>query len=538
MTGRSTMQTLLEAARRAGPFAIPLLGVMASVATFIIWGLVPSLVILCILLALAVLVVASVAGESRTAPDVTDPGEAIETTTESVMVEVSIPPSPSETVGERSGDSPEIEESATQPSKSEPFSQAIAAAFEGDAKTTAERMDEYIATRVGDDIEFSRAIKEQLLVKAGDGSALGRLRVLASSSARVDVLVAFADSLVWLGQPAEAAEFLLEAVDRIPASNRATLELEAAEHLLEAGFGGAADGIASTVLGGPGTPVGTRARAFSLRAKVAKEFAPVRAMAFYELALREDPARSGDRFSLAYLYGRHSLYVQAISHYTILVENNQATATAYNNLAVAYGHVGMPQRASEYYAKAIDRGSALAAANMAHLAIDAGDVARADEMVKRGAELDPSDARLISATERLATGMRSETEKMEALVMSPKAVRSAILEHATVDVALPSLAGTQWQYRDGAVVFENAKYKAGHSVTLESGAELTLVGAGTHFLAGSTIDGAKYEGVGYVDGGQLVVLVNEAGGTGGRAFILSTPASDSRRDDGRDGDPG
>jgi len=147
-----------------------------------------------------------------------------------------------------------------------------------------------------------------------------------------------------------------------------------------------------------------------------------------ELAMSKMPENHDKRFLLAHAYSSEQLPLMALLHYTRLLRRKPNHATALNNLGAELSGLSLRALAIERYQEAVRNGSALAAANLAHVYIDAGFHADAQRFIETAEKLG-DEARIHAAKVRLLEEKASQEQLLETHRQRTAAV-SALLVNA------------------------------------------------------------------------------------------------------------
>lgn len=148
-----------------------------------------------------------------------------------------------------------------------------------------------------------------------------------------------------------------------------------------------------------------------------------RFFAMAELVLILEPARTEERFSVAYAYGEHKRNALALHHYQSLLKAEPTNATAWNNLGAAASALKLPAQANEAFEKARELKSTIATANLAHELIDIGHLKAAQALCDEVANAFKDEERLLSAQSRIQSMPTEEADRAEKLVRETRVVR-------------------------------------------------------------------------------------------------------------------
>lgn len=298
-----------------------------------------------------------------------------------------------------------------------------------------------------------------LRFRAGDANALATLRTMAEDpkTCTLTGIEVYVEALGRMGEEQHAADALASLGTSLSPAERAKIRLLRGQNLAISGSVSEASAVLLSLSADSEVDVAIRASAYVELSKLIAETDSIGALAYRELGLALHPADARARFDLAYAYGEQGMTELSMLHYDALRAANQATPVALNNLAVSLAEVGEPFAAFEIYKQAVERGSALAAANLAHLALKVGDHVAARMWIDRAREIEPTQDRAISAEgillERQDKERESKRETLKVARTFQRTIRSA--SRGTIDLSVISgcwtLGGAEFLFSPGEV---------------------------------------------------------------------------------------
>ena len=271
-------------------------------------------------------------------------------------------------------------------------------------------------------------LRSRALIIMGErtGAAyLGEQRKLAAAFPKsYSIAIGVANALNQLGETASAASGYLhaESLTDSPQSKARALA-GAARAQLRGGQGEAARQLAARVdllvdLSNSSAAIIWQA------AELWKELGETeRFNALAELALELDPARSHERFTLAYAYGEADAEALSLVHYRAVVQTDDSNEGAWNNLGVAASAQKLPINAHRAFERARELKNPLAAGNLAHSLIDIGRLDDAAALCEQTIRQIGTDERISSAQARILSGPRGETTRIEELTNEVRPIR-------------------------------------------------------------------------------------------------------------------
>lgn len=365
-----------------------------------------------------------------------------------------------------------------------------------------------------DDRNSCSAIHEFLLVKAGALKSIDTLAKMVEDrlAPAPRILGLYASALGLVGEQPRAIHELLSRSESFSVDDRANCVLQAADAQVAMDRETEARDLVLPITTDSDLIPARRAHAWRIVAASFREVSPLRSLAAYEQAVALEPSDSSSRFTLAYLYSEQSLDVLARHHYLVLKETNQANATALNNLGVCNRNLNLQGMGFANFFEAGERGSALALANQAHAFLTIGAIREARMAVEKAEPLDPSDARLINARERLGNITREETQRATMLDQLAYPMRGAVAEALdAIDPTQMDVVG-QWTLASGRVLDVKQAGKELVAADAEDDWRITLVRNGAHYSA--KVRPGKYatalSGYVFFTADRMVILV---GGT-------------------------
>lgn len=186
-----------------GTWVVPVLALLGVAATFVSFGWLGGLLFVIVVLFLLLIVFARAALQVQTAsePSGHRPEAAKRHAEEDDSARDGLPSSALEVEAERSSAASEAIDGQAEEDEESALQRGLDAAFEGDVEAAREALDEWIAEEDESAEVLNRtALKELLLVRAGDDGALERLRRLADENDRhAEVQRTFANALAAQG---------------------------------------------------------------------------------------------------------------------------------------------------------------------------------------------------------------------------------------------------------------------------------------------------------------------------------------------------
>jgi Flp pilus assembly protein TadD len=304
-------------------------------------------------------------------------------------------------------------------------------------------------------IALNRRYTHMLLrFEAGDANALAALRTMAEDpkTCTLSGIEMYVEALGRMGEEQQAADALASLGMSLTSGERAKIRLLRGQNLATSGNLSEAHAAFLSLSADAEVDVAIRARAYVEISKLTAETDSIGALAYRELGLALDPTDARARFDLAYAYGEQGMTELSILHYDGLRAANQATPVALNNLAVSLAEVGEPFAAFEMYREAVERGSALAAANLAHLALRSGDHIGARTWINRARELEPTQDRAISAEGILLERQEKERELRRETLKVARAFQRTI-RRASQGAIDPTCISGRWTLGGTEFVF-------------------------------------------------------------------------------------
>jgi len=420
--------------RQNAGWVIVVIGLAASVVTFILGGTVWLIIGLFVLLLIGILALARtglrerrlrVTAESRVkelqalTPELlpqlkteSPAPDATETAIAQAEVKAAAPVAPSE------AEPPQTEsaEKLARDAGEDDLNQAIAAAFAGDAEKVDRLLTGWLTAPDNDEDPLWRpSLRLQLLALAGKQGAVGELAALAdtnpSSSTPVDRL---AYALEQMGETRQAADELRTRIPKV-GNGRRGLVLHEARLRRKLGEYDVGLRLCREALGDPDAP--PRAVTLALVEEgYCLEGAGMRDAAFsdFERALEREPSDQDVRFHLAYEYSQDGLAEPALAHYLILAGHNP-TAMTLNNLGAALTQFGLPMLGTQRYKEAAAKGNALASGNLAMRLLEVGFVDEAAQRIAEGEALERTNRMVVAAASRIDAEQRAEQIKLDEL---------------------------------------------------------------------------------------------------------------------------
>jgi tetratricopeptide (TPR) repeat protein len=135
-----------------------------------------------------------------------------------------------------------------------------------------------------------------------------------------------------------------------------------------------------------------------------------------EKAALARPNVAYSHFQAAYAFAKIDHRAIAVWHYTKALEIDARYGDALNNLGVLYGELKLPKLASDYYKKAVEVKETLAAANLAHIFLDAGLIDEAGEILGKARTEDNVHPNVNGAVVRLQN-IRTETTELQTKIL-------------------------------------------------------------------------------------------------------------------------
>lgn len=331
------------------------------------------------------------------------------------------------------------------------FASSLAAAMDRDVKNTRELSDAWIAETQEEEERYERRVlKELLLVRAGDATALERLTAYADESPQnVWTQERLAQAFRVSGSVRRAAtELKARGAQVSDPADRAQLAIVEAEFRKQLGELETARDLCALAIR-DGRPPTVAAGHRQLGDCLLDDGQTLAAVAHWNQALHLEPTNDRLRFDLAYRAGDVNLEDLAIVNYLALHHSGAATSAALNNLGNELRERNARLTGTGFFRKAVEGGSAIAAGNLAHALVDAGFGDEASTWLAKGEELEDASARLASAQQKLLSEKSAETTRIEALQSNGRAIEAFLLEWLATDSERPP-AG-DWMAPDGVV---------------------------------------------------------------------------------------
>lgn len=158
-----------------------------------------------------------------------------------------------------------------------------------------------------------------------------------------------------------------------------------------------------------------------------------------ERSLELNPQDNNVRFKLAYTYSELGLHEPALSHYRSLTALDAKNRVAMNNLGVELHELGMTIEGTATYKRAADMDLALAYGNLGASFLSAGLVEEAQEMLLKGAALDPKNVRVASVRAQVGADIESESKELDEIEHRAFLVERTIASFGVVDKLTPPL---------------------------------------------------------------------------------------------------
>jgi len=286
-----------------------------------------------------------------------------------------------------------------------------------------------------------RVERESLLVYyrivAGQTAQVTELYRLADANPSAGVIaLRLALALDVLGEKRQAAD---ELAARLPVVNpKQALRLQEARLRRSVGEPAVALALAQTVLNDSGVSGARRHDALVEEGYALEALGRMHeALGAFEKALEIDPSNASLRFHVAYEYSQLKLQSLALAHYEAL-ESQGETGVTINNLGAALHDLGLPMLGTDYYLRAAKQGVAIACGNLASRLLDAGFIEEAERWITEGEKLDPTNPRVTGAAARVQRERETESSQREDLLSEGLRLRAVIRSFdARVGVALP-----------------------------------------------------------------------------------------------------
>lgn len=331
------------------------------------------------------------------------------------------------------------------------FATSLAAAMDRDVKKTRELSDAWIAETQEEEQQYRRRVlKELLLVRAGDATALERLTSYADEAPQnVWTQGRLAQAFAISGSVRRAAtELKARSAQVTDPADRAQLAIVEAEFRKELGELETAKDLCALAIrdGRPPTIVAGHRQ---LGDCLLDEKQTLAAVAHWNQALHLEPTNDRLRFALAYRAGDMNLEDLAILNYLALQATGAAGPVALNNLGTELRERNARLTGTSFLRKAVEGGSAIAAGNLAHALVDAGFGDESSTWLAKGEELEDDSPRLASAHQKLLTEKDAEATRIEVLQSNGRAIEAFLLEWLASDSERPP-AG-DWMAPDGVV---------------------------------------------------------------------------------------
>lgn len=448
--------------RRVGkdnPWIVPVVGVLGTALTFalagVVWGLVGAVVFL------LVAVLALVNSMRQMQKEKGSQGDA--DASEEIAAESPESPRPESVVSEGEAaprDSTEaadnVSDGAPPERTMEPEADSEMAAFqalaEGRLFEARRRFQEWVDEAADDETRVKRKGSTLRMLASSDAPwAIDELRdVVELHPSMGDPLTSLAWSLSDQGEHAEAISVLSKGLPEVRAEDTATATNVLARIFLLAGEFGSALEAAEKVLADPGAKRGERVFALLSKAQalegVGRRF---ESFAAFEEYLGEKPGETNTRYRLAFAYGELGFRDLAIVHYQTVLEHTGSSmwSSPRNNLGVQFHHRGLGFRASEMFREAADRGSQLAAANLAYRYINAGLGEDAKALVERAQEMKETHKNLAEATARFQGIEEEERTRLEEIEQRGRKARDLV--RAFGDNTSAELPTGAWDFSTG-----------------------------------------------------------------------------------------
>lgn len=422
MDGKNSISDILGS---DGGWVLTVFAVAGTVLAFLAFGWPGVIALAFFLLILAVVVLARAAFTRRPAPGMGGVGQEAEEIPEEEGVGRSAAPS---AAGAGAGDLEEqaavsepVEGESDDPGEEEDSAAAalhrgLTAVINRDPITASQEIDVWVAEAGGQEAAIRRALKEFYLVQAGDGEALRRLETLADENPTVaEVQRHFAHALFNAGSYRSSADELATRVQHIEnQGDRARLKLAEARARFKLVELEAVTRLASEVITSPDEVVVADGHALLADVAKAREDAFGRVV-HLSRAVAVNPVEDTIRFNLAYAASEAGFKDVALFHYDHLARSDGPSA-AFNNLGVILEGADAPSLAVNYYVRALERGSSLAAGNLAARASRAGFLDEAIGFAQRGEELTPVSSKVGEAQKAIAQQREGDEATRKSLV--------------------------------------------------------------------------------------------------------------------------
>lgn len=379
--------------RSQSSWIVGALGIAAAIMTFVAigeWGLLWLLIALLVIALIAqhryMASRVSVATAASTASNhAEDPATAHSPDAQNVDNEYSVGEPQTEDVT-----ADPLAESSEESRNEGEFPAAVEAATRGDLRATREHATTWIEeAEEEEDRHKRRVLREMLLSRAGDESALTRLGQLADARPNDPwTQQMFALDLEHNGALRRAAEEVEERTEAMKDGNGRTAlltvearirrklgELERAQECCRLALAEAkteSTALAHRIMGECWSDEGQ----------------PFLALAHWTESLQENPNDGYLRFEVAYKASNEGLDDLSIMYYLVLDRTDRASSVAQNNLGVELRARQAIFTGTDYWRKAAERGSALAAGNIANVLVAGGFASEALEWAERGRTMD------------------------------------------------------------------------------------------------------------------------------------------------------
>jgi tetratricopeptide (TPR) repeat protein len=515
------------------PWIPPVVGALGVASTFFLGGVIPGLVGVFLLM---LIIIAAQANSLRKAvgPKPADEGRTpqIDLPTSEVDEDGPRPQEGDPEVGRQTSPDeaagPNVDPGAKEPVDIRAAFVAAVAQRPDDVRAIT---DPWIEKATDEDERIERvSIQLSLLVRAGETSHIEDLRALVnthpSSSAPLNNLAIALDET---GESAEAARVIRSGRPKA-AKNQGFLAAREAQLYRKIGnhreaLSAANEAIA---LGGPSSVM---ADAYEEKGRALRALGKdLEGLAWLDRAVVEQPSRDKTRFDLAYAYSAAGFSELALLHYQILVRGETKLPNAYNNYGVVLRDFGLKLRAGKQYKTALTRGSSLAGANLAAIAVVAGLDEEADTWLQQAeAAEDDQNAKVGEERARLAKDRESEDELLEEVTERAHDLRKSF--RAFSRAVTDDLPTGRWKLStgveldlmlqgDGSVL--GSSPEGSITLVLERGEEAPLLDARLSDPGAPSHDAA---GVVAYDGNEFLGFLEDYPQRGRKGLISGRPAS-------------